>query len=280
MWPLFFVRLVFLILNFGALLFCLFLTCWPLVMALAKAWKDTGGGRDFQQYIQGMDWTSFFPDLHFILMTIVLGLLYITWWSLLAAMFDGAAYARMREYQKENNPYSLAEFFKDGVRYMFPMVGLQACWFLIFMAVFLGIILLVILLAVIGHLLSIPWWIGLLLGLPGGVAFVLLMLAFMTYGVMGGAYLVEGKGIFHSLKAAYEKTKQNYGRVIWAFLLLWVIYIVFTTAFQSVMNIFGTMRWIGFLFLLAEMAVSTVLSIAIWIYMPALAVAFSLEEED
>lgn len=280
MWPLFFVRLVYLILNFGALLFCLFLTCWPLVMGLTKAWKDTGGGRDFQQYVQGMDWSNFFPDLHYILMAAMLGMLYIIWWVLLAAIFDGAVYSRMRQYQKEGDPYSLIDFFRDGIRFMLPMIGLVVCWFLIFLAIFVGIMILTVLFGVIGHLLSIPAWVGLLLLFPGFVIFVLVLMGLAGWATLGGAYLVKGKGVFYALKASFDKTKQNYGRVIWAFLLLGIIYVVFSVAFQSVMDVFDKMPWIGFLFLLTKFGVSIFLSIMIWIYMPALAVAFSLEDDN
>ena len=99
------------------------------------------------------------------------------------------------------------------------------------------------------------------------------------YGILAGAYLMEGKGVMHALRQAFQKCLEGYGRAVWGLLLVWVIYFVFSIAFQAVMNIFGLIPLIGVLFLLIQFIVNLFISVGIWVYMPALAVTFSLEKE-
>ena len=277
LWPLFILRFVFLILNFGTLFFCLFLVCWPLLQALWKGFRETGG-QNFSRYMQSMDWSGYMPDSGSILMAIGLALLYITWWSLLAALFDGAVYSRMREHQEKGSLFSLREFFKDGIRYLFPMIGLQVLWSLVFLGVVLMGLLGGILAALLFHALSLVW-LGILLAIPLFFVAIAVVIALAGFGLLAGAYLMEEKGIIFAMRQAFNKCLEGYGRVVWGILLVWVIYFVFSVAFQAVMNIFGLIPFIGFLFLLAQFGVNLFFSVAIWVYMPALAVVFSLEEE-
>ena len=278
LWPILIFRLVFVLLNLGAILLCFFLVCWPLVKTVWKAFRDSGNG-NLPNFIQGMDFSSYIPDLRWILMAVGVGLIFITWWSLLDAFFDGAVYARLRDHQENGRFFSFSEFFKDGMRYMGPMIGLQMVWFLILMGILLVGVLLALFAAVTMNVFSIPWWVWLLSGIPAGFIGLLLFIGMAAYGVLAGAYLMEGKGVLNALKKSFHKCLQGYGRAVWSFFLVWVIYFVFSIAFQAVMGIFGHIPLLGFIFIIFEFLVDLTLSIVIWVFMPALAVTFSLEEE-
>src|ERR1051325_932716 len=80
LWPLFIVRLVFLILNIGALILCLFLACWPFIRGMINSYRSSGAST-IDKFIQNLnlaELTQYFPDVQTILMAIGLGLLYIT----------------------------------------------------------------------------------------------------------------------------------------------------------------------------------------------------------
>ncbi len=277
-WPIFFIRFVFVMLNVGALLLCLFLVCWPLVQALWKGFKESGAG-NFPAFLKGMDYSSVMPDPNWIFMAVGMGLLFITWWSLLDALLDGAVYASLRGLQEKGTAFSLTEFFKDGMRYMGPMIGLQMFWFLMVVGVILGGLFLILLLALLLKALSIPWWAGLILAIPGGFAAIMIFIGLAGFAIMGGAYLMEGQGVLQALRSSFNKCVQGYGRVVWGIFLVWLIYFIFSFAFQAVMGIFGNIPMIGVFFILLEFLVNLALSIGIWVFMPALAVAFSLEKE-
>ena len=279
LWPLFIVRFVFVVVNFGAIFLCLFLVCWPFIQTLWKVFKDSEG-RNYADVIKGMDFTSFVPDVHWILMAVGMALLFIIWWVLLGALFDSGMYARLRGYQENEEPFSIRNYFLNGIQYMFPMIGLWIVWLVIFMAVLLAGFLLVLFLVILFKALSIPWWFGIILGIPGGFASVVVMIGLGAYASVAGAYLMEGKGVVSALGSSFRKCWEDYGRVVWGILLVWVIYIVFSIAFQTVMEILGHIPLLGVFFILIEFLANLVLSIAIWVFMPALAVAFSLEKES
>ncbi len=276
LWPLFILRFVFVILNFGAILLCLFLVCWPFIKPLIDGFEQSGANFIpnstllFENYAQDLGWLA---------MAVGLILLFITWWGLLAALFDGAVYSQMREHQENGRLFSLGDFFKDGARYLMPMIGLQVLWSLLFFGVmmigFLGGILAALLLKILSML-----WLGILLGIPLFFLAVVVMIGLAGWGILAGAYLMDRKGVMHAMRQGYQKCLEGHGRAIWGILLLWVIYFVFSIAFQVVMSIFGLIPLIGLLFIIAQWAGSLFLSVAIWVYMPALAVAFSLEKEN
>src|ERR1039457_5102781 len=132
LWPLGILRFVFVILNFGAILLCLFLVCWPFIKPLIDGFEQSGANFIpnstllFENYAQDLGWLA---------MAVGLILLFITWWGLLAALFDGAVYSQMREHQENGRLFSLGDFFKDGARYLMPMIGLQVLWSLLFFGV-------------------------------------------------------------------------------------------------------------------------------------------------
>lgn len=280
LWPLFIVRLVFLVLNIGALVLCLFLACWPFIRGLMTSYRNSGEStvEKFIQNLNPADLAQYFPDIQTILMAIGLGLLYITWWSFLAALFDGAVYSRLRDNQLNQSLFSLPEFFKDGLKYMMPMLGLQVAWFAIFMGVLFILFMVGLIAVVLLNVMNISPLFIFLPGIPAGFAALVLLVAIGGYGVVSGAYLVEDKGVLSALKRSFEKCVAGHGRVIWGILLVWVIYFVFSIAFQGVMTLFGAIPIIGLLFTAVEFIINIALSIAIWVYMPALAVVFSLED--
>jgi hypothetical protein len=266
------------IVNLCAFLFCLFLGFWPLVQDLVAGFESSPD--NFANFVQSYNWTAFFSDLHWVGIAVGLFLLYMTWWSLLAALFDGAVYSQVSEHQKKESGFSFEGFFKAGFRYMLPMLGMQCCWLLIFLGAFLLGTIAAVVIGALFNLLGMPTWVIVLLCIPMGFAAILLLIYLGVSIAMTGAYLVDGKGVFDSIKSALLKTKENTGRVLWAFLLTFLIYAVISMASQGILDAFSHVPAIGFLFSLINLLVSLTLSMAFSVFGPALAVTLQLEEED
>ncbi len=282
LWPVFFVRLVFVILNIGAFVLCLFLACWPLIQGLINSYRNSSSST-FQKFIQSFkpaDFSQFMPDAQGILLAIGLGILFVIWWLILGAWFNGGLLARFSDYQKNGTPFSLVEFIKDGLRFLLPMIGLLILWFVIYIVSCVAGCLLFVMASILLKALSIPWWVGLCMAVPGGVVGLVLFMGLVVFGVLATAYLVDGKGIFKALGRAGQKCFEDYGRVVWAFLLFWAFYFIFAIAFKVVATIFSSLPYVGFLFSIADFLFSIFLSVAISVYMSALAVTFSLEKEN
>ncbi len=278
LWPLFVIRFVFLILNFGAFVFCLFLGFWPIVAEIWNGFKDSGV-ESFESFIKSSDFTQYFTDMSWLLVAFGLFALYIIWWIFLSALFDGALYNRISEYQKNGTLFSLKDFFKDGLKYMFPMIGLEILWFFIFLGLTIAGFMAVLIGALVLKAIGIPWWVGLFFLIPGGFIAILVFLGLIACAIMAGAYLVDGHGITGSVKQSFLKCKENSGRALWGILLVWIIYFVFSMAFQQVLSAFMRIPLLGIVFLIVELVVSLALSLIFWVYLPALAVTFELEEK-
>ncbi len=277
LWPILVLRFIYLILNAIAFIFCLFIGFWPLIQALWNGFKS--GPENFEGFARDFNWSGYFMDLHWVVIAVGLFLLFITWWSFLASLFDGAVYRQLSEHQKNGTDFSLPGFFKSGLRYMFSMMGVQLCWGLIFIGVSGAGGMIALIAAVLLKLLGLSWWIMILLSIPAALISILLCLYLGVSASITGAYLVNDHGIFDSIKSALIKCKENGGRVIWIFLLAFIIYFVFSLASSAVLSALAHIPWVGWVFSLIDLIVGLILGLGVSIYVPSLAVAFQLEEK-
>ncbi len=139
LWPLFIIRVLFLILNLFMIGLGLFIGFWPLIKALFGHWGEVSGG-NAKQFIQSFDWMSYFTDWTSLGLMALVVALYITFACFFMAFFDGALYSQMNRYQKDGERFSLKQFFSDGVRYTFPMIGLISAWFLVVIGLMIAMV--------------------------------------------------------------------------------------------------------------------------------------------
>src|SRR5271154_937787 len=94
LWPLFLARVLYMVLNFGTLILCLFLTFWPM---LEKFFQQVQPGNlssfNYQSWVS--DFALKAQDLNWVVLTLGVFLLYLTWWTILAAWFNGGLYGRL-----------------------------------------------------------------------------------------------------------------------------------------------------------------------------------------
>jgi hypothetical protein len=91
---------------------------------------------------------------------------------------------------------------------------------------------------------------------------------------------VDGRGIWGSIKEAFEKAIKHKCRAVLAMLLLWLIYLVFFIAFTVVFTVLAYIPVVGILFVMIKFLVTSVLAIGFNIYMTSLSVALQLEPKE
>jgi len=277
LWPLFFIRIGFLFLNLAFLVLGLAVCCWPFLQLLMGHWSDFGTG-NVKSWMSEINWMDYFGDFKILIMVGLFAAFYITFVGFFLAFFDAAVYCQFNRYQKNGLAFSWRSFFDGGIQKMMPMIGLQCAWLLAALGVLMGLVFA----AVLGVLMEklLPWWIGLLLAVPFGLAAVLIMLVLGTGATLSAAYLVDGHGIWDSVKEGTARAIQHKGRAIWANLLMTFIYFIFFMAFTVVFGALTMIPLIGILFMVFKFLVTSALAIGFNIYMTSLNVALQLEPKE
>ncbi len=274
LWPLFLIRIGFLFVNFFLIVLCLFIGFWPLVQALIGHADELTSG-NARSFFQNFDWMSYFTDWGSLGMMALVVAFYITAVSFFMALFDGALYSQMNRFQKDGENFSLKVFFSEGLRYTLPMMGLQVAWILVFFGFLLGVLLVFGLGALVFNFL--PWWIGGTLAVPAGVVGLLFFLGFAVAGLLAGAYLVDGHGIWASVGESIAQVWRDKGRTLWTVLLIILVACVFYIAFNVVFTGLSFIPLLGILFTLVKAAVNSILTIGFSLYAASLAVTLQLE---
>lgn len=158
------------------------------------------------------------------------------------------------------------------------MVGLKCAWIL----VALGMVFVLGFVGVLGGFIAkfLPWWIGLLLAFPAGLIIVFFSVVILTALSLSAAFLVDGHGIWDSIKSGIDRAAQHKGRAMWAVLLLGLVYMIFLFAFTGVFTVLAMIPLIGILFGIVKFFVTSLLAIGINIYMSSLSVAIQLEPKE
>ncbi len=213
LWPLFIVRFVFVVVNFGAIFLCLFLVCWPFIQTLWKVFKDSEGG-NFANVLKEADFSSFTPDAHWIFY----GGGHVPSFHHLVEPLGSPL--RWRGLRPASGPTGKREYFfisrvfQGRPKVYGPHDRPSDVLFLILMGLLLAGGLFTVLIVVFFKALSISPWFGLLLAVPGGFASFALLLWLAGFAVMGGAYLMEDEGVLSALQKAFHKCLEGYARVV------------------------------------------------------------------
>jgi hypothetical protein len=249
----------------------------PLFKNVYDHWDDLGEG-NVKSFMGEIDWMSYFGDFHNLIMAALLTAIGITLGGFFWAFFDAAVYSELNRNQKTGQIFSLKSFFERGIQKMIPMVGLKFAWLLIALVV----VFILCFVGVLGVFIVkwLPWWIGLLLAFPAGLIGVLILMVLLTALILSAAFLVDGHGIWDSIKAGIDRAVQHKGRAMWAVLLLGLIYMIFLLAFTGVFTVLAMIPLIGILFGVVKFLVTSVLAVGINIYMSSLSVAIQLEPKE
>jgi hypothetical protein len=276
-WPILLIRVVYLFLCLMFVLGGTLICFMPLFRNVFDRWNDLGEG-NLKSWMSEIDWMSYFGDFHNLLMAALLTAIGITLGGFFWAFFDAAVYSEIHRNQKTGKVFSLRSFFEGGIQKMIPMVGLKCAWIL----VALGMVFVLSFIGVLGAFIGkfLPWWIDLLLALPAGLIMVFISVVILTALSLSAAFLVDGHGIWDSIKAGIDRAVQHKGRAMWAVLLLGLAYMIFFLAFTGVFTVLAMIPLIGILFGIFKFFVTSILAIGINIYMSSLSVAIQLEPKE
>ncbi len=295
LWPLFLVQLGFVLLQYVTLFFCLFLLVGPF---LEKDWSQMAEGfkdpKNFDWTSVGADAAAYFINANWILIFLGVVTLYLLWWSLLSALSDGGVYKVFWESFRNDEKFSLREFFKNGAKFLLPILFLQTllCIVSLFffvtaiIAIFVGAFVMGILFThsiVMGILLSI-------VGIPVAIMAVLLLIAFGAYIFLWKAEITRTKDAWSGLSGASRiawdsmwKAGRNFRENRWrigiGLTVAFLVYVVMSFVLRFFLGLMGHLPYIGILFDLADLVVGIGLVVLLMNYMPALSVAYLSEEE-
>jgi hypothetical protein len=278
-WPVFIAQFLYIIFNYGAFFFCLMITFWPLLEKIFQAVQ--GGAVLSQADYQG--WISDFflkaQDFNWLFMVIGIFLLYLTWWSILSAWFNGGLYGRFWAWMEGEKKFSWMDFLKDGFYHLIPMVLVQSYVVIFFMLVFMVLFLTILFFGVVLSLLHTPLALEILLAIPLPFLFLGLMVFFGVYFFTAQGCVTRDRGPWTAFKEGAQSCWADGGRIFRGMGLILVVYLVTAILLQLILKVFSYLPFLGFLFTLADFGVGILFTIWSGIYFPALAVVFLSERE-
>jgi hypothetical protein len=282
LWPLWVGRFLYILLNYGAFIVCLLLTCWPLISQVYQAIK--GGGQlnasDAQSLF--MDFFQRFRDFGFLGAVLGVFLFYLIWWTVISAWFNGGLYGRLTAFVQGATPFSWSAFVRDGFYHLIPMILLQGL---------LGTALLLIL-GVVSVLLVLGWALvavfhssvillvvlsflsiaALILSLP-------FLIAYQIFSVCAQAALMEDGQVTLAFRAGYDYCLANKGAILKKMGLmtlgLWTAFLLFSFFFW----ILELIPFLGIIFVLINAVVRLAFYVVTDVYFPALAVGLISQEK-
>jgi hypothetical protein len=285
LWPLFLVRFVFALLQYASLFLCLAILFGPIIVKwgaeILQSLKDPKS-LDNAEWIHEI--AAYCADPSWIAILLVLVFLFTTWWMLLSAILDGGIFGSFWRYSQSGRSFSLKEFFKDGFRFFWPIVVVQA---VLFLYVLLGMLVLGIiggigfgLAALFGFNPVAVFFLAVIFGLVL-ILFWIVFAAFLSaYSLAAKAGVTKEMAASLALREAFDEVKRSRFRFTLAVVLAFVIYLAASFALWIVFMPFTFIPLIGFLFSLVYNLISAVLALLLAVYMPALTVAFYGERED
>lgn len=284
LWPLFLVKLGFTFLQYVSLLFC--------VILLFGAFIGKNGGlileglrnpEAFDWNGIASDWVNLLTDPGWVAGALVVLFLYLTWWFLLAAICDGGVFRAFWNKAESDKGFSLEAFFKDGLRFLGPMIWLQCLLGLIGFGITLvaglAVGLVVGLLAVVDYNVIAVVFSGLFLGLPFLLIIIAFALGFGVFGFLCKAYVAREVTAGDAVTAAYRKFIKNRWRVGIGLTVAFLTYMAAAVGWKVVTGVLGLIPILGALFSLAGFLGSMAMALFIALYLPALSVAYLSEKE-
>lgn len=295
LWPVFLIQLAFLVLQYAALFFLIFLLAGPF---LEKCGPEIEEGL---QMPNAYDWSgveslaaSYFLNLDWILLALGAGTLYMLWWSLLSAFSNGGIYRAFWENRADGTPFSWPEFFKNGASFLFRFLYLQTLLMIVTLILFMGLVLFT---SLGGFLVGFVFTRSILMGIflivaaiPVGLTLLCLMMAFWAYVFLWMADLTRaqeherGPGV--SLRAAWNsmweagrRFRENRWRIGIGLTVACLVYVVASFLTRFVLGHLGHLPVIGILFDLLDLVTALAFVVLFLTYMPALSVTYLLEKE-
>jgi hypothetical protein len=295
LWPLFLVQLLFIVLQYVTLFFSVFLLLGPF---LEKNWDQIEEGlkapNQFDWTALGADATAYFLNANWFLILLGVGVLYMLWWSLLSALSDGGVYRAFWGHFQDRETFSLGAFFKNGARFLLPILFSQTLLLAVCLVFSVGAVILVgITAAVVSVLFAHSSLVGILLilgGIPLGFIGVLLVLAFGAYVFLWKAQVTRmkdgGSGLSGASKIAWDsmweagrKFRENRWRIGIGLTVAFLVYVIVSFILRFFLGLMGHLPYIGIFFDLVDIVTATGFVVLFMSYMPALSVAYLLEEE-
>ena len=283
-WPLFLVHFLFLVLQYAALFLCLALLFGPFLArnigGLLQGLKDPKT-HDWSA-VTG-DWLNMVSDPTWWVILLVVIFLYTTWWCLLGALEDGGVYGTFWDQAREGRPFSFGRFFEWGFKMMLPMLWLQFYLGLLYLLVlvFWAILGLMVVgfLALLGFPLGLSIGLGILIGAPCLLFWVLFTLGFGVFIYLTKAFLTLGLSAREAVRTAFSKFKADSWRVGTGLAVALVLYIAATMAIRFVLMVLGMIPLLGILFQILDMFVAMALALFIVVYLSGLSVTYLKDEE-
>jgi hypothetical protein len=208
-------------------------------------------------------------------LALIMFLLYMVWWLIIEALVNGAVFGRLWAYEEKSEPFSFGKYFREGFRYFLPLIGLHllttAAVFIVCALAGFFVFGAVLMLAGVG----LPKWAGILLaGIPIGLLLTVLLVFAAVWWLIARGYITSDHGVMESLKLSYQKSRANKGRVFWGVNLLFVIILAATMAMGLFFGVLQHIPFVGVLFSIANLVVSTLLAAFLAVYVPSVVVAF------
>jgi|GEM_PF-4735086 len=283
LWPLLIVKLLFLILQYVALFFCLVLLLGPFFSRnSSKLMEGLSNPKNYDWSPVLSDWSSTLTDPGWIVIGMAVLFLYVTWWCLLSAVEDGGVYGTFWDFFIEGRLFSWKVFFEKGFHFVFPMIWLQLYLSLWFLAVFMVWVIVALvavgIMALTGFNMAFGIALGLMLGIPAVIFWIVFALCFGVFTFLSKAYLTQGKQAGEAVRLAFAKFKANGWKVGIGLLVAFITYIAVSVGFRMVLGLFSLIPFIGLLFSLLDMLVGCVLALFIMIYLSGLSVAYLQDE--
>jgi hypothetical protein len=282
LWPLWVGRLFYILLNYGAFLVCLMLTCWPLVSQVYQAIQGGSSlsSADTQSLI--VDFFSRFKDFGFLTAVVGIFLFYLIWWTVISAWFNGGLYGRLTAFVQDATPFSWSAFVRDGFYHLIPMILLQGLLGTVLLLI-LGVAAILLILgwglvtifhsfAVLGVVMLLLSIAALILGLP-------FLIAYQIFAVCAQAALMEDGQVAPAFRAGYDYCLANKGMILKKMGLmtlgLWAAFLVFSFFFW----ILELIPLLGIIFVLINGLVRLAFYVITDVYFPALAVGLISQEK-
>ena len=283
LWPLFFVKFLFLILQYATLFICLGLLFGPFITRNGpRIAEGLEHPKDFDWTPMLSDWVATLTDPGWIGICIAVVLLYITWWCLLSGLEDGGVFGTFQGYFRDGTRFTWRAFFENAFRFVFPMVWLQfylSLWFLgAAFAWALVALVAVGLLALTGFNLAVGIATAVVLGVPFVIFWILFCLGFVVFAYLCKAFLIQGESPVKAMVKAYSKFKADGWRVGIGLSVAFITYIAVCLGLKMVFGLLSLVPLVGLLFSLLDMLTGCALAIFIMVYLSGLSVAYLQDE--
>ncbi len=282
LWPLWVSRFLYILLNYGAFIVCLLLTCWPLISQVYQAIQSGGslGSSDTQSLV--MSFFERFRDFGFLGAVLGVFFFYLLWWTVISAWFNGGIYGRLTAFIQDATPFSWSAFARDGFYHLIPMILLQGL---------LGTVLLLIL-GGAGVLLILGWALftvfhssviflvvllvlslaALILGLP-------FLIAYQIFAVCGQAALMEDGQVMDAFKKGFDYCLAHKGAILKKMGLMTVGLVTVFLIFSFFFWILELIPLLGIIFVLINAVIRLLFYAVTDVYFPALAVGLISQEK-